>query len=55
MPNEVEGVKGFLGVRLYTNLGRDDVPNDSVSIYDVRDPLGMTPKPSGTLYDCAPR
>ena len=25
--------KGFLGVRLYTNLGRDDVSHDSVSIY----------------------
>jgi hypothetical protein len=54
MPNEVEGVKGFLGVRLQTNLGRDDV-HESISIYNLRDQPGMTPKPSGTLYDCVPR
>jgi hypothetical protein len=53
MPNEGEDNKGFLSVRLYTNLGRDDVPHDSVSIYDLCDPLGMTLKPSGpytTVY-----
>jgi len=53
MPNEVEDIKGFLGVRLYTKLRRDDVPHDSVSIYDLCDPLGMTLKPSGpytTVY-----
>jgi hypothetical protein len=55
MPNEVEGAKGVHGVRPYTNLGRPDVPNESVSIYNFRDQPGMTPKPSGTLYDCVPR
>jgi hypothetical protein len=55
MPNEVEGAKGVHGVRLYTNLGRPDVPNESVSIYNLRDQPGMTPKPSGTLFDCVPR
>jgi hypothetical protein len=55
MPNEVEDIKGFLGVRLYTNLGRDDVSHDSVSIYALRDSLGMTLKASGPLYDSVPR